>query len=110
MFDALFHHLTGFGCEFHRRYDEAVGIAHKGPIAPLVFPARDHVQHLDGRGHVRGVIERCANVLGGSAGGRVDRVEVHFAVVFDIPRHHRALQKVNVIKRIGDASRIVQIL
>ena len=44
--DAGFHDLTGFGCEFHWRDNEAVRVAQEGARAPVAFATCYHVQHF----------------------------------------------------------------
>ena len=49
-------------------------------------------------------------MFGRAAGGRVDRVEVHFEVIEDIAADHRPLQEMDIIKLVDDPRRIEQIL
>ena len=49
-------------------------------------------------------------MLGRACAACIDRIEVHLKVIGDIPRHHRALEKMHVIKSMGDLCRIMQVL
>ena len=49
-------------------------------------------------------------MLRGAGTAGIKRVQVHLEVVGHVPRHHRALEEVDVIKRMGDPRRVIKIL
>jgi hypothetical protein len=57
-----------------------------------------------------GVHETGSDVFCRAGCSRIDRVEVHQAVVADVARDHRALEKVHVIKLVNNACGILQVL
>ncbi len=105
-----FEALAGVGGELHRRHDEAVGLAHERPLAPLLLAAGDHVQHLQRGFDMLGLHPAAADMLGRRGDGGVAGVEVHLERVGDVARHDRALEEMDVLHDVDDAADVEQVL
>ncbi len=108
--DAGFHHQAGFGGEFHRRYDEAIRVAEERPFAPGFLAAGDQMQQVERVVDKGRFGKRRADMLGRARAAGIDGVEIHLAIVDDVPRDHRALQEVDVVEAVRDPRGIVQVL
>ena len=106
----MLHGDAAFLCEFHRRYDEAVGVRHEGPRPPCVLAAGDHVQQVHAAGHMRRVGKRRAHMLGRAGTAGIKRVDVHLVIVGDVAAHHDALEEVDVVEMLRQPRRVVEIL
>ena len=100
---------AGIGCELHRRDDEAVGLADKRALAPLLFATGDHVQHLEGRRDVIGVYPTAADMLRRAHYRGVAGIEVHLERIGDVARYDGALEEMDVLHDIDDAADVVQV-
>ena len=108
--DGHFQAPTGVGREFHRRHHEAVGLADKRALAPLLLAAGDRVQHLEGLDQMVGVHPAAAHVLGRAHDRGIAGVEIHLVRIGNIARHDGALEEMDVIHDVDDAADVVQIL
>ena len=102
--------FEGVGGELERRNDEAVRLADEWARAPCGLASRDRVQHRKALLEVFGKRPARADVLGCPHQAAIQRVDVEFAVVDDVPRHAGPLEHVNVLTGIDDARHIVEIL
>jgi hypothetical protein len=94
---------------FHRRHNETVGLADKRALAPFVFAACHNMQHLQAFAHMVWLDHRGADMLGGACDAGIQRVHVQVAGLHHVPRHHRALEEMNVLAGIDNAGRVIQV-
>ena len=40
----------------------------------------------------------------------IDGVQIHFAVIKNVARHHRALQEMDIVEHVADLGRVMQVL
>ena len=100
---------TGIGREFHRRHDEAVGLADEGALTPLVFAAGDRMQHLQRGFEMIRMDPTTAHVLGGAADRGVAGVEIHFVRIGNVARHNGALEEMDVLHLIDHSPDVVEV-
>ena len=105
-----FQALAGIGRELHRRHHEAVRLADEGAFTPLVFATGDHVQHFEGLLEMLGEHPARADVLGRARHRGVARIEVHLVRIRQIARNDGALEEVDVLHLVDDATDVIQIL
>ena len=107
--NAGLHDLTALGGEFQRRDNEAVRIRNEGPRAERALATRNGVAEIETAPGVGGLGDRGADMLRRAGAAGIDRVEVELEIVCQVARHHRTLQKVDVVQPVGDPSRVEEI-
>ena len=107
--NAFFHDLTAFCREFHGRHNKAIGIGHKGALAPFILTACNHMQHF------KGIIDKIrlrkggANMFFRTGGASVYCVEIHLSIVENIAADHRSLHEMDIVQMFHNTSCIVQV-
>ena len=102
--------MAGVLGEAQRWDDEAAGQADEGPGAPSRLAAGDEMQDLEAGIQRLAAAEAGADMLGRPGDAGVERVEIEFHGADHVARDQGALEEVDVIQRVHDPGRIIEVL